>query len=350
MVCPTAHHRISLANDISEENTEVPVRIGSGSFATVFTAAGSSFAVKICHSAEDTQVDDLLKEFECLKDIFQHCQPAYFKAPRPLAYFNPTAADFKFCEEPPSVINSIRIPAIRPSVDLFDIYGIETAGYAMQRVHPVPLAASRFIKKAFLPEGYQNDASVHLCRLYFGKILKPSRFVNLTNFQLDRDRYLKLQQALSQAYLPDPEELCFEMGYTLGVIHWDCRYDGRDIEFVLGGDGVSGLRFHVLDFNQVASFRVFLTLSMTNFIHRCASATRTSTRLANLLMLSFRTTRISLVRRMEVSSIVSFAMDTCLPTPKRMILGLWLRTFSGKLKRGMASSCERYVAEFGFGI
>jgi hypothetical protein len=106
--------------------------------------------------------------------------------------------------------------------------------------------------------------------LYFGKTLgegKDSRFVNTNNFPLDVRRYEWLRATLkekSNMVLPSAEELALEMGEMLGKIHWLGGYDARDVEFVMGGDGLNGVLFYVLDFNQVF-YRALVLQNVANW-------------------------------------------------------------------------------------
>ena len=47
------------------------------------------------------------------------------------------------------------------------------------------------------------------------------------------------------------DEIAEGMGEMLGHLHWRGGYDGRDIEFIMGGRGFSGVAMYVIDFNQV---------------------------------------------------------------------------------------------------
>jgi hypothetical protein len=54
------------------------------------------------------------------------------------------------------------------------------------------------------------------------------------------------------------------MGEILGRFHWHAGYDGRDIEFVMGGASFSGVALFVIDFNQVRySLSIFVIMTET---------------------------------------------------------------------------------------
>jgi len=64
----------------------------------------------------------------------------------------------------------------------------------------------------------------------------------------------------------DVEEVVFGMGEMLGHLHWRAGYDGRDVEFVMGGASFSGVALFVIDFNQVRYSVCFHYVDITPFI------------------------------------------------------------------------------------
>ena len=99
-----------------------------------------------------------------------------------------------------------------------------------------------------------------LCRLYFGKVTKetgpggrPNRFFNSANFPLDVFRYRKLLEVVEDAVAlyPSVEDIAYGMDEMLGCLHWRIGYDGRDVEFVMGGASFSGVAMYIIDYNQV---------------------------------------------------------------------------------------------------
>jgi len=44
------------------------------------------------------------------------------------------------------------------------------------------------------------------------------------------------------------------MGEMLGRLHWRAGYDGRDVEFVMGGASFSGVAMYIIDFNQMRTW------------------------------------------------------------------------------------------------
>ncbi|KIL60785.1 hypothetical protein M378DRAFT_907321 [Amanita muscaria Koide BX008] len=45
------------------------------------------------------------------------------------------------------------------------------------------------------------------------------------------------------------------MGELLGRLHWRAGYDGRDVEFVMGGVSFSGVAMYIIGFNQMRTWK-----------------------------------------------------------------------------------------------
>ncbi|RPD62716.1 hypothetical protein L226DRAFT_324399 [Lentinus tigrinus ALCF2SS1-7] len=243
---------------LAREESEVaaPVRLGAGSFATVYAISGGPVAYKRVHNIDEAST--LQDEYEMLDKIYWCCNTDYsfFGIPRALAYNNPlvepddggfittdTAASSPFCKLKP------RRRSDRPTVTrkLMSVFDAPT--YAMDRVHALPWDVRVFLKDKFFPPAVQVGPA--LCRLYFGKTLSNDtpKFVNSSNFPLDVHRYGVLRTYMPE--LPPAEEVAEGMGEMLGWMHNRAGADARDVEFVLGGDGAGGYTFFVIDFNQV---------------------------------------------------------------------------------------------------
>ena len=144
----------------------------------------------------------------------------------------------------------------------FKLLGLETAVYAMDQVQPLPLTFARVVRNLFYPDVAKTTAPApSLCRIYFGKVIseveregRPHRFFNSSNFPLDVGRYQKVVNADETGSYPDVEDIAYGMGEMLGRLHGCTGYEGRDIEFVLGGRGFSDTSFNVIDFNQVCCY------------------------------------------------------------------------------------------------
>ncbi|KAI0718576.1 hypothetical protein C8T65DRAFT_706758 [Cerioporus squamosus] len=191
-----------------------PVCIGRGSFAQVWSFAGTDVAFKEAQRGEEG--DDIAREFTMCGEVYAHCQgETFFLVPRAVA---------------------LSIPSGLGEDAVFKLSALREKTLVTIPTHH---AAS-------------SSSGPNLCRLYFGKKYgsSRSRFANTHNFPLDCARY----EALTAAY-PDfqvsPEAIARGIGETLGHIHLCAGYDGRDIEFVLGGDGGGGFSFWVIDFNQM---------------------------------------------------------------------------------------------------
>ena len=61
----------------------------------------------------------------------------------------------------------------------------------MDRAHLLPIEIRRCIRDLFYgPRAISlNSEPPRMCRLYFGKVIRPSRFINPINFPLDVEHY-----------------------------------------------------------------------------------------------------------------------------------------------------------------
>lgn len=237
------------------------VSIGRGSFATVSILSGRPVAFK--HDVFLDRTPELNAEFKALRYIYDSCNTdSFFAIPRPLAYYDPAVAT-SFVSPDRSPITSGRPRAHRPLVteDDFKALKLDTAAYAMDQVLPLPLSTAFLIRKLFYPPGQDNAPVPSLCRLYFGKVIdvtssggRPSRFFNSANFPLDVSRYRRMQEDTHVDEYSTVDDIVHGMGEMLGRLHWRGGYDGRDIEFVMGGASFSGVAMNVIDFNQVRHF------------------------------------------------------------------------------------------------
>ncbi|KAA8913029.1 hypothetical protein FN846DRAFT_931516 [Sphaerosporella brunnea] len=234
-----------------------PLRIGAGSFASIFVVCGGPLAFKIVHARENREI--LKKEYEALSYLYAACNTdSFFRVPKPLAFYDAEQEVLLATTHRPFLSRNSRIAHCPPapiSASFFEVLGNSDPVYAMDRVFALPGNVGRPICSQFMPDAITT--SPNLCRLYFGKTFdqgKGSRFVNTNNFPLDVQRYQWLRATLSeeiQVHLPSAEEIALEMGEMLGRIHWHGGYDARDVEFIMGGDGFVGVTFYVIDFNQM---------------------------------------------------------------------------------------------------
>lgn len=230
------------------------VAIGRGSFATVSILLGRPVAFKQVLIPQRTP--ELEAEFGALCSIYEFCTTnSFFQIPRPLAYYDPSiSTSFTSPEVTPP--GRPRVRARRPLVTEGDFVALKlsNAAYAMNQVLPLPLKTAGVVRSLFYPPTAREAPLPNLCRLYFGKVIeskRPVAFFNSANFPLDLARYNQVLAAVPDGDLPTPEEISHGMGEMLGRLHWLAGYDGRDIEFVLGGLSFSGVEPYVIDFNQV---------------------------------------------------------------------------------------------------
>ncbi|GJJ15145.1 hypothetical protein Clacol_009420 [Clathrus columnatus] len=225
----------------SAEDLPVLQRIGAGSFATIYISHGGACAFKVVHSSESTEIIE--KEYQTLSAIYLNCNTdSFFKLPRPYAFYDPSTHKLL------SVKGRYGF-----TVETFRRIGLVTnASYSMDRVFVLPLEFSQPIRERYYPASFKKTSPPpSLCRLYFGKVIddsRPSRFFNSVNFPLDLKRYTTLANFLD---MDDADKVIIGMGEMLARLHWRGDSDGRDIEWVLGGDGYAGLSYFVIDFNQM---------------------------------------------------------------------------------------------------
>lgn len=213
------------------------MRLGSGSFATVFVGEGRGCVVlKQVH--DPTRNAELDKEHTDLRLLHEVCRSddALFVFPRPFGFYRDYLG---FARE-----TGMADPG--PSGPLHSSHAL----YVMQRMWPVPLGIASHIRDEFFPEG-QNVTPV-LARLYLGRARSSnssssSRFFCSENFPLDAERIERLG-------LPS-RAIAEGMGQTLGRINFRAGRDGRDVEFVLCGDPDNPLSkrpgYACIDFNQM---------------------------------------------------------------------------------------------------
>lgn len=110
---------------------------------------------------------------------------------------------------------------------------------------PPPLA--KRIRQLCFPDAFKHDVRPFLGRVYFGqRRASTSRFFNPLNFAIT-------PACLEALGLPC-EGLAASMGTALARIHFVAAFDGRDVEFILGGalhHANVEPSFFVIDFNQM---------------------------------------------------------------------------------------------------
>jgi len=242
--------------DVTKDAIDEPslVKIGAGSFATVYVVRGGPIAYKQVAHVSDAQAQILRHEYDILQEIYLKCNTeSFFAIPRVFAYNDPDKKSGGFVSNPPSSARCLARPIVTPNI----MTPFTRATYAMDRVHALPYDAGMIISKTYLPETLRKT-TVSLCRLYFGKNYTnapPPRFFNTSNFPLDEERYVNLFESFPELLEP-VKVVASGMGEMLSRLHFKACVDARDVEFVLGGDGGGGFTYFVIDYNQVCSYRV----------------------------------------------------------------------------------------------
>jgi len=132
-----------------------------------------------------------------------------------------------------------------------------------------PRAASTYVDTFFSNElaSLGTPSNTRLLRLYLGRDL-PSTISQLqpglrSDLGLDVSRYIRFSHALQGvASLPPLADVAYGMGKVLSQMHFGVGIDGMDVELVLGGDGVHGVRCWLLDFNQCERWTIPRPLDM----------------------------------------------------------------------------------------
>jgi hypothetical protein len=235
----------------SSLETTIPTRIGAGSFATIYASPGRAAAFKVVHAQE--HADQIEKEFNALHELYNQCNSnSIFAIPRAMAFYNPGTGKLLFFPPSPGVVRS-REP--RVTVHSEDFAGLpKRVSYLMDRAAPLPHIIGKFIRTSFYNDKARSTVPPPLmCRLYFGKELRPSVFVNPNNFPIDVARYKAMQTQFGET-LFTLNEAVEGMGEMLSRVHWMVGFDARDVEFVLAGSPhIGGVRYYIIDFNQVRS-------------------------------------------------------------------------------------------------
>ena len=113
-----------------------------------------------------------------------------FAIPRAIAFYNPDTDELDhFPPSPPTG----RLRDARPLVNsrVFTYHGFSSATYVMDRAHLLPIEIRRRICDLFYGsrEFSLNIEPPRMCRLYSGKVIRPSQFINAINFLIDVERY-----------------------------------------------------------------------------------------------------------------------------------------------------------------
>jgi hypothetical protein len=235
------------------------VPIGRGSFATVSILSGRPVAFK--HVTVQERSVELKTEFQVHRASYDFCgTDSFFGIPRPLAFYDPhRATSFLSVGGSPPSESRRRPHRSLVSEGDFKLLELDTTAYAMDQVLPIPLLTAKRIRTLFYPQNTPNASDPTLCRLYFGKVImelgpgrRPNRFFNSANFLLDVSRHRKLLEVAvdGDCVYPSVEDIVYGMGEMLGHLHWRAGYDGRDVEFIMGGASFSGVAMYIIFFFQ----------------------------------------------------------------------------------------------------
>lgn len=229
----------------SNDERPGPTRIGAGSFATAFVICGGPAVFKEVAQADDGPT--LRREYHLLQAIHRHCSDLFFAVPRAFAFNDPFATTDGFLTD---YLPGPRTRNIRPVVTPGVMAAFARPTYAMDRVYALPYDAGNVLSTLFFPPSIKERPA--LCRLYFGKDLSrtTSRFINTQNFPLDVRRYDQLRESFPE-FLSETSEVASGMGEMLSQLHYKLSVDARDVEFILGGAGIAGFSYFMIDFNQV---------------------------------------------------------------------------------------------------
>ncbi|KZO98093.1 hypothetical protein CALVIDRAFT_562483 [Calocera viscosa TUFC12733] len=231
--------------------THQPVRIGAGSFATVYAWRGGPLAFKVAAAPGNCAV--IHQEFEMLRMLYaQSSTASLFRLPKPYAFYDPGTSTV-ILNDGHLQSNRTPSPGHRPTI-ANPLRGITTDGaaYAMDRIHVVPFEVGSVIKERFYPSFATPQAPPpSLCRLYFGEwpeSLRVSRFFSAKHFALNPTQYADLCGAFSE--LESAKDVAKGMGDMLARIHWRAGFDARDVEFGMGGDGIQEITYYMRAFSK----------------------------------------------------------------------------------------------------
>jgi hypothetical protein len=114
----------------------------------------------------------------------------------------------------------------------------------------VPLSIALIIRKPFNSPGQDTATLPSLCRLYFVKVIDTSpRARPFHLLTLQTSFWIGITTCFQANAYPTLDDIAHGMGEMLSRLHWIARYDGRDVEFIMGGASFSGIAMNIIDFN-----------------------------------------------------------------------------------------------------
>ena len=217
---------------MSDEHTTI-VRVGAGSFATVFVWQSHNHVVfKKVQSPSRGMHRQLSKEYDDLQllhSVIHRDSFNLFHVPRPIKFYS-SLAYFKACVG--------NLPLEEPLDD--------TALYAMERIWPVPPRLAGSIRQHFFPVGHKDNEQAFVSRIQLGQeVGAHSEPFTPQNFPLDSARLATLDIGVATS------QIAGKMGLCLAHIHYKARRDARGVKFVVGSQDLDTLAFFCIDFDRM---------------------------------------------------------------------------------------------------
>ncbi|KAK4465460.1 zinc finger protein [Cladorrhinum samala] len=219
-------------------------RIGFGQCGLVFAQPGREYVVKVARPHfSDALWDDFLSHLR-LFDALSVYSDIDCRIPRVYSYVSKG-------NEAWWTTNAALLP---PSGD----FPLPSVALITQRILALPKIIRNALIDRFCPEELREAAKASplnkdcVARVYLGRRRAPNTRLppnfSLRNFNFCLDQMLDLE--LPVKYYAKAMAAC------LAVIHWHCRMDGYDIEFVLGSDASVSYTTHIteklgLDVDQI---------------------------------------------------------------------------------------------------
>lgn len=220
------HSTISTSSSLAERQAEaaeiVELQtyrvIGRGACGTIFELSGLGNVLKL---ATEASPESLWNDCEVHVNVAEAFKSSNLSIQIPICHFFALASDSDWWES-----NLRKFPT-----------RFQTPSHVLctERILPLPKSIRDGLTELYCPpakfsQAKQDPANKDcLVRLYLGKRRAseaPSRFFTLRNMILHMDQLEFL--GLNAIFYAE------QMADALAVIHWRAKYDGRDIEFVLG--------------------------------------------------------------------------------------------------------------------
>ena len=229
------------------------ISLGGGGFGSVYhTENHPDVAIKVVKFAQ--LEGTLSREYEIINATYQYMSSQradqLFKIPRPLDLFDPTTGQ---CRQS-------TFAGAPEAPNYFDELAAATRCYSMDRIPAIAGALSQLLYTKLQPTS-QSSTPIQMCRLYFGKESRKSRFFNTRNCPVDRTTYEWLHDAAKEhgITMPTAGEVAYGMGQMFATVALS-GYDVNDMEFVLAGNTSENCGFYAFDFDKMHSLSAEPTL------------------------------------------------------------------------------------------